>query len=222
MAIPPGLQQPYPVLGPYLQVIDQWLEEDKERPKKQRHTARRIYDRLVREHGFTGGDSTVRHYVRKAKMRLGVQVTQGLYSPGAGSVARKPRWTGALPRPSLAARRHRSSFSACGPSIPANTSCAATRVNGSRPFWTAISRPLRFSGASFPTLIYDNLTAAVHKVLRGKGRVEQEEFTKFHAYYNFTPRFCNPASGPRERWRRGPGGLCQAQLPGSHAGGREL
>ena len=32
------------------------------------------------------------------------------------------------------------------------------------------------------------------KILRGKGRVEQEEFTKFHAYYNFTPHFCNPAA----------------------------
>jgi hypothetical protein len=31
--------QPYPVLGPYLPVIDQWLEEDKNRPKKQRHMA---------------------------------------------------------------------------------------------------------------------------------------------------------------------------------------
>ncbi len=62
-------------MGPYLQIIDQWLAEDKDRPKKQRHTARRIYDRLVRELGFNGSDSTVRHYVRKAKMRLGVQVT---------------------------------------------------------------------------------------------------------------------------------------------------
>jgi hypothetical protein len=38
------------------------------------------------------------------------------------------------------------------------------------------------------------LTAAVRQVLRGRGRVEQTEFTKFHAYYNFTPRFCNPAA----------------------------
>ena len=66
----PRVEQPYPVMGPYLQVIDQWLAEDKDRPKKQRHTAKRIYDRLVRELGFKGSDSTVRHYVRKAKMRL--------------------------------------------------------------------------------------------------------------------------------------------------------
>src|SRR5665647_1224809 len=40
----PRVEQPYPVMGPYLQVIDQWLAEDKDRPKKQRHTAKRIYD----------------------------------------------------------------------------------------------------------------------------------------------------------------------------------
>jgi len=71
----PRMEQPYPVLGPYLPLIDQWLVEDKNRPRKQRHTARRIYDRLVREHGFPGGSSTVRHYVRQAKVRLGVQAS---------------------------------------------------------------------------------------------------------------------------------------------------
>ena len=40
-------EQPYPVLGPYLSIIDGWLEKDKDSPKKQRHTAKRIYDRLV-------------------------------------------------------------------------------------------------------------------------------------------------------------------------------
>jgi hypothetical protein len=39
--------QPYPVLGPYLQVIDQWLRDDRTNPKKKRHTAKQIYDRLV-------------------------------------------------------------------------------------------------------------------------------------------------------------------------------
>ncbi len=71
----PRAEQPYPVLGPYLQVIDQWLADDKSRPNKQRHTAKRIYDRLVRELHFKGADSTVRQCVRKAKIRLGVQVT---------------------------------------------------------------------------------------------------------------------------------------------------
>jgi len=40
-------EQPYPVLGSYRQIIDEWLSGDKEQPKKQRHTARRVYHRLV-------------------------------------------------------------------------------------------------------------------------------------------------------------------------------
>lgn len=67
-------RQAYPILGPYLPVIDRWLEEDDSRPKKQRHTVRRIYHRLVQECGVTGCESIVRHYVREAKVRLGVKV----------------------------------------------------------------------------------------------------------------------------------------------------
>jgi transposase len=37
-------RQAHPMLGPYLPVIDRWLEQDKSRPKKPRHTARRIFD----------------------------------------------------------------------------------------------------------------------------------------------------------------------------------
>ena len=49
-----------PVLGPFVAIMDRWLAEDEARPPKQRHTARRIYQRLVAEHGLSGGESTVR------------------------------------------------------------------------------------------------------------------------------------------------------------------
>jgi hypothetical protein len=51
-------------------IIDQWLVEDRKRPPKQRHTARRIYHRLVAEHGFAGGESTVREYVRQRRSKV--------------------------------------------------------------------------------------------------------------------------------------------------------
>jgi hypothetical protein len=47
-------------------VIDAILEEDKQRPAKQRHTARRIFDRLRAEHAFTDGHTIVKDYVRAA------------------------------------------------------------------------------------------------------------------------------------------------------------
>ena len=45
------------------------LEDDKQRPPKQRHTAKRIFDRLKEEHGFTGGYTIVKDYVRTATLR---------------------------------------------------------------------------------------------------------------------------------------------------------
>jgi hypothetical protein len=62
-------------------------------------------------------------------------------------------------------------------------------------FFDAHIHAFTFFGGVFPVLIYDNLTTAVRKVLRGKKRIEQEEFKKFKAYYNFDSRFCNPDSG---------------------------
>jgi hypothetical protein len=66
------VQQAYPVLGPCRPIIDDWLIADRQSPPRQRHTARRIYHRLVEEHGFSGGESSVRRYVRYAKARLGL------------------------------------------------------------------------------------------------------------------------------------------------------
>jgi transposase len=189
----PRAVQPYPVLGPYLPVIDQWLEEDKKRPRKQQHTAKRIYDRLVREHGFTGGSSTVRHYVRGAKVRLGLNVAKA-FIPLDPEVGREAEvdWGTALAviagRPTtvkffgMRSRYSGKHFVRCYP-------CERQQA-----FLDGHLHAFAFFGGIFPTLVYDNLTAAVRQVLRGKGRVEQTEFTKFHAYYNFTPRFCNPAA----------------------------
>ena len=63
-------RQPFPVLEPCLGIIDGWLKDDKERPKKQRHTAVRIYHRLRDEYDFQGAETTVRRYVRQAKREL--------------------------------------------------------------------------------------------------------------------------------------------------------
>ena len=189
----PRTYQPYPVLGPYLPVIDQWLEEDKKRPKKQRHTARRIYDRLVREYGFTGGRSTVRHYVRGAKVHLGLNVAKA-FIPLDPEVGREAEvdWGTALAiiggKPTtvkffgMRSRYSAKHFVRCYP-------CERQQA-----FFDAHLHAFVFFGGIFPVLVYDNLTAAVRQVLHGRGRVEQTEFTKFHAYYNFRPRFCNPAA----------------------------
>ena len=63
-ALPP---KEAPALGPYKAIIDGWLADDEEAPRKQRHTARRIWERLVEEHGADVGESTVRRYVASRK-----------------------------------------------------------------------------------------------------------------------------------------------------------
>ncbi|SFG41398.1 hypothetical protein SAMN05443635_11669 [Roseobacter denitrificans OCh 114] len=56
-----------PKLGAYMDQIDQWLAENKGRPSKQRHTAKRIFERLRDECGFDGGYTIVKDYVRGKK-----------------------------------------------------------------------------------------------------------------------------------------------------------
>lgn len=60
----------YPVLGRFIPIIDEWLEGDTRASRKQRHTAKRIYDRLRTEAGYTGGYSSVKRYVRKKRFVL--------------------------------------------------------------------------------------------------------------------------------------------------------
>ncbi len=68
---PPGYQRQQPPhrpkLDPYTPVIDQILQSDQDRPKKQRHTAKRIFQRLKEEHGFSGQYTIVKDYVRQRR-----------------------------------------------------------------------------------------------------------------------------------------------------------
>ena len=65
----PPSRRPASPLEPWKPLIEQWLEEDRRAPRKQRHTAHRIWQRLVEEHGARVGESTVRRYVASVKAR---------------------------------------------------------------------------------------------------------------------------------------------------------
>lgn len=186
--------QPYPVLGPYVNIIDKWLTNDKTQPKKQRHTAVRIYRRLKREHGFSGSETTVRKYVKEAKLRLGLCGQQAFIpcEPTIGGEAEVDWGT-------------------ChviidGQSIRLKIFCMRSKYSGKhfvrcypcerqQAFFDGHIQAFSFFGGVFPVLIYDNLTTAVQKVYRGKKRDLQQSYAKFVGYYNFTPRFCNPGAG---------------------------
>lgn len=186
--------QPYPVLGPYLDLIDSWLEGDKEAPKKQRHTATRIYHRLVNEAGFAGGATTVRQYVRQAKIRLGIAHPTAFIplEPDCGQEA-EADWGSAVAM--VGGEQTRLKFFCLRSKHSGKHFVRCYPCERQVAFFDAHMQAFSFFGGVFKTIVYDNLTSAVEKVLKGKGRKEQEAFRKFHSYYNFSARFCNVDSG---------------------------
>ena len=72
-SVPPGYRRTAPIRRPKLDgftdLIEQWLSEDRTRPRKQRHTAKRVFDRLRDEYGFRAGYTIVKDYVREHRRR---------------------------------------------------------------------------------------------------------------------------------------------------------
>ena len=87
---PPGYvrskQPERPKLGPLVPVIDAILEADKTAPPKQRHTAKRIFERLRLEHGYAGGYTVVKDYVRIARSRSREAFVPLAHPPGHAQV----------------------------------------------------------------------------------------------------------------------------------------
>ena len=85
---PPGYRRTAPIkrpkLDPYTDQIDQWLTEDKTRPRKQRHTAKRIFERLRDECRYDGGYTIVKDYVRAQKRGSREMFVPLSHPPGHG------------------------------------------------------------------------------------------------------------------------------------------
>jgi transposase len=185
--------KPYRVMEPYLPIIQNWLEEDKARSPKQRHTGVRIYQRLVKEHGFSGGERTVQEHVRRLKQDLSALAIPLDFDPGIDAQC---DWGEA-------------EIYLKGQLVTANYFCLKLCYSA-RPF--VIAFPTQRQEAFFEghrqafewlegvpaRLGYDNLKTAVLKVLRGRNRIEQEAFTAFRSHYLFESRFAMPAT-PREQ-----------------------
>jgi len=179
-----------PVLGPFLATIDRWLSEDEAQPRKQRHTARRIYQRLVAEHGFHGGDSTVREYVRKRRPKQKPIFIPLAYEPGQDAQFDFGE--------ALVMMKGR----------PLTVQLLVGRLCFSKaPFLMAFPNQQQealFEGhkeafalfGGVPHAIwYDQLSQAVKRALSGGRSEEQESFIAFRSHYLFQSRFCNPGEG---------------------------
>jgi transposase len=89
-SVPPGYRRTKPMvrpkLDPFVAIIDRILGDDRSRPRKQRHTAKRIFERLRDEHGFTGGITIVKDYVAGWHQRAQEMFVPLVHAPGHAQV----------------------------------------------------------------------------------------------------------------------------------------
>ena len=181
--------RPAPKLGPYRALIDGWLKADREAPPKQRHTARRIWQRLLEEQGAEVAETTVRQYVRRRKRELGLTVDEVFvplsHEPGAEA---EVDWGQA--QVTLRGERravHLFLMRAChsGASF-----VVAFEAETQQAFLEGHVAALEFFGGVFELIRYDNLRSAVAKVLKGRRRVESDRFIALRSHYRFESSFC--------------------------------
>ena len=170
-----------PVLGAYHAIIDAWIKSDKDAPCKQRHTARRIHQRLVEEHGAEVSERQVCRYVRKRRRQLGEvgEAFVPLFSD-AGVEAEvdwgeaKIRLRGELVDAHLFLMR---------PCYSGASYVIAFANESQQAFLEGHVAAFEFYGGVFDLVRYDNLKAAVSRVLRGRRRVESDRFVALRSHY---------------------------------------
>ena len=100
-SVPPGYRRQTPPrrpkLEPFTGVIDRILEDDLRRPRKQRHTAKRVFERLRNEYGFDGGYTTVKDYVREHRRQTREMFVPLSHAPGhaPSATSARPWWSSA-------------------------------------------------------------------------------------------------------------------------------
>jgi transposase len=189
--VPPVKRSPVwrsaPKLGSYHGLIDSWLEADRDAPRKQRHTARRVWQRLVQEHGAAVSERQVSRYVRARRRELG-DVGEAFvpqhHEPGAeAEVDWGEAWAvidGQRVKVHLFQLRLCHSGAAFAGAFSRETQQA---------FLEAHADAFEFLGGVPELVRYDNLTSAVKQVLRGRRRVETDRFVALRSHYMFESQF---------------------------------
>jgi len=192
-SIPPGYRRKdppkKPKLDPFRGVIDAILEDDANRPRKQRHTARRIFDRLRDEHGFSGGYTIVKDYVRSKRQSSREMFVPLSHPPGhaqadfgealavIGGVEKKIRFfVMSLPH----------SDGMFVKAYPAETTEA---------FLDGHNAAFAFFGGVPMSVLYDNTKLAVSRITGDGERIHTRRFDELLSHYLFEPRFGRPGKG---------------------------
>ena len=184
--LPPRRKRRKPVMDPYETIIDAWLLEDRNMPKKQRHTAKRIYDRLMKEYGFVGGERTVRRYVSQRKQLLGQQGEKfaQLLHPEAYTQADFGEFR-AFRNGQL------TTFQYLVVSFPYSNAGFAQVLPGEncQCLLEGLKWIFQHLGGVPREILFDNLAAAV--TIKSKNRKIVESFERFCLHYGFKAEFCH-------------------------------
>ncbi len=190
---PPGYTRVKPVakpkLGALLPVIDAILEADGAAPIKQRHTAKRIFERLRDEHGYTGGYTVVKDHVRIARGRLRETFVPLAHPPGHAQVD-----FGEAVAVVGGVRQKIHFFCMDVPQSDAPF-VKAYPAETSEAFLDGHVSAFAFFGGVPLSILYDNTKIAVAKIC-GDGRRERTRaFTELQSHYLFRDRFGRPGKG---------------------------
>jgi len=192
-SVPPGYQRQKPVrrpkLGPWQGVIDAILEEDKQRPRKQRHTAKRIFERLRAEHSYTGGYTIVKDYVRTAKLGGREMFIPLTHAPGE---AQADFGQAEVVIASVQKTAHFMAFS-----LPHSDDCfvQAYPAETMEAFLEAHVRAFEHFGGVPRQILYDNTKLAVARILGDGERQKTRAFSELQSHYLFAEKFGRPGKG---------------------------
>lgn len=184
-----------PVIGPYAEIVDAWLEEDLLKPAKHRRTAKVIY-RDLKALGYTGSERTVRAYVKESKERLRAERAEKYvrleHPPGHAQVDFGRAKV--IERHPEAAVTERPYLVISFPYSGAYFDCLLPAENAEC-LLHGLTTLFGQAGGVPERLLFDNLPPAVKKVLNGGERETTAIFAEFQRHYRFEAAFCNRGRG---------------------------
>ena len=191
----PAPKRKRPRVGPVMDFIDAILEEDRKAPRKQRHTAHRIYVRLCQERpNWAVSESSVRKYVRGRKLALGLVARETFvpqhYNWGGEAQVDWYEADAELGGERLTLKVYVMRSMASGGAFHRAYLHATQQA-----FLEAHEHAFQYFGGVFQRLRYDNLSSAVKRILRGSRREETARFVAFRSHWRFSSEFCTPGEG---------------------------
>jgi transposase len=192
-SLPPGYQRKKPVarpkLGPWLGIIDQILVEDQSQPKKQRHTAKRIWDRLKAEHSFDGGYTVVKDYVRQARLQRKEMFVPLAHPPGDAQAD----FGEALVV--IGGTEQKAHFYCLD--LPYSDDCflMAFPAENTEAFLEGHNQAFAYFCGVPRTILYDNTRIAVKEITGDGERTPTQAFSGLQSHFLFAAKFGRPGKG---------------------------